>query len=80
MIYYFFQGEVTVERCTYEISKNRLQRSAVTSIPLQTHVCCMAFSPDDAKLLLGCIDGSLVLFDDACGITHTVKAAFVSYI
>lgn len=71
------KGEVTVERCTYEITKNRLQRSSVTSIPLQTHVCCVAFSPDDSKLLLGCIDGSLVLFDDGQGSTHLVKAAFI---
>ncbi|XP_039284336.1 WD repeat-containing and planar cell polarity effector protein fritz isoform X2 [Nilaparvata lugens] len=71
------KGEVTVERCTYEISKNRLQRSSVTSIALQTHVCCVAFSPDDCKLLLGCIDGSLVLFDDGQGSTHLVKAAFI---
>jgi hypothetical protein len=49
----------------------------VTSIPLQTQVCCHGFSPDEQKLLLGCIDGSLVLFDEGRGITHLVKAAFV---
>nr|CAD7399465.1 unnamed protein product [Timema cristinae] len=70
-------GEVTVESCTYEISKCRLQRTSVTSIPLQTQVCCHAFSPDEEKLLLGCIDGSLVLFDEGRGITHLVKAAFI---
>ncbi|XP_046664309.1 WD repeat-containing and planar cell polarity effector protein fritz isoform X2 [Homalodisca vitripennis] len=71
------KGEVTVENCVYEISKARLQRTAVTCIPLQTHVCCLSFSHDDAKLLLGCIDGSLVLFDQAKGATHLVKAAFI---
>lgn len=75
---HFIQGEVTVENCTYAVSKNRLQRTAVTSIPLQTQVCCHSYSPDDEKLMLGCIDGSLVLFDDGRGITHLVKAAFVS--
>lgn len=72
------KGEVTVESCTYEISKSRLQRTAVTSVPLQTQVCCHSFSPDEEKLLLGCIDGSLVLFDEGRGVTHTVKAAFIS--
>ncbi|PSN33632.1 hypothetical protein C0J52_14255, partial [Blattella germanica] len=72
------KGEVTVESCTYEISKSRLQRTSVTSIPLQTQVCCHGFSPDEEKLLLGCIDGSLVLFDEGRGITHLVKAAFIS--
>uniref|UniRef100_A0A1B6D3B8 WD repeat-containing and planar cell polarity effector protein fritz n=1 Tax=Clastoptera arizonana TaxID=38151 RepID=A0A1B6D3B8_9HEMI len=71
------KGEVTVESCTYEISKGRLQRTSVTCIPLQTHVCCLAFSYDDTKLLLGCIDGSLVLFDEGRGSTHIVKAAFI---
>ncbi|XP_054264257.1 WD repeat-containing and planar cell polarity effector protein fritz-like [Macrosteles quadrilineatus] len=71
------KGEVTVENCVYEVSKSRLQRTAVTCIPLQTHVCCLAFSHDDAKLLLGCIDGSLVLYDEGRGATHIVKAAFI---
>jgi len=62
-----------------EISKSRLQRTSVTSIPLQTQVCCHGFSPDEEKLLLGCIDGSLVLFDEGRGITHLVKAAFVRF-
>ena len=74
-----YKGEVTVESCTYEISKSRLQRTSVTSIPLQTQVCCHGFSPDEEKLLLGCIDGSLVLFDEGRGITHLVKAAFVRF-
>lgn len=77
-VYDNFQGEVTVENCVYEITRSRLQRTAVTCIPLQTHVCCLAFSHDDAKLLLGCIDGSLILFDEGRGATHLVKAAFVS--
>lgn len=50
---------------------------AVTSIPLQTQVCCHSFSPDNEKLILGCIDGSVVIFDESRGITHLVKAAFV---
>ena len=51
---------------------------SVTTIPLQTQVCCHAFSPDNEKLMLGCIDGSVILFDEGRGITHLVKAAFVS--
>lgn len=72
------QGEVTIEICMYEISKSKLQRTAVTSIPLQTQVCCQSLSPDNEKLMLGCIDGSVVIFDEGRGITHLVKAAFVS--
>lgn len=50
----------------------------MTSIPLQSQVCCHSFSPDNEKLMLGCIDGSMVLFDEGRGITHLIKAAFVS--
>ncbi|XP_037033814.1 WD repeat-containing and planar cell polarity effector protein fritz [Bradysia coprophila] len=71
------KGEVTIEICMYEISKSKLQRTAVTSIPLQTQVCCQSLSPDNEKLMLGCIDGSVVIFDEGRGITHLVKAAFI---
>lgn len=60
------------------LNKSKLQRTAVTSIPLQTQVCCQSFSPDNDKLILGCIDGSVVIFDERRGITHLVRAAFVS--
>lgn len=62
----------------YEISKSKLQRTSVTSIPLLSQVCCQSLSPDNEKLMLGCIDGSVVIFDEGRGITHLVKAAFVS--
>lgn len=69
---------MTIDSCIYQIHKTKMRRVAVTSIPLQTQVCCNAFSPDHEKLMLGCIDGSVVLFDEGRGITHLVKAAFVS--
>lgn len=73
------KGEVTIECCTYHISssKSKLQRTSVTSIPLQTEVSCSAFSPDHEKLLMGCIDGSIVLFDEGRGLTYLVKASFI---
>lgn len=72
------KGEVTIEICIYEIKKSRLHRIATTAIPLQSQVCCTSLSPDNEKLMLGCIDGSVVIFDESRGITHLVKAAFVS--
>uniref|UniRef100_A0A8W7Q1Q1 WD repeat-containing and planar cell polarity effector protein fritz n=1 Tax=Anopheles coluzzii TaxID=1518534 RepID=A0A8W7Q1Q1_ANOCL len=71
------KGEVTIDSCIYQINKSKMRRVAVTSIPLQTQVCCNALSPDHEKLMLGCIDGSVVLFDEGRGITHLVKAAFI---
>lgn len=74
------KGEVTIEICIYEIKKSRMHRIATTAIPLQSQVCCNSLSPDNEKLMLGCIDGSVVIFDENRGITHLVKAAFVSMI
>lgn len=71
------KGEVTVDICIYEIRKAKLHRISVTAIPLQTQVCCHSFSPDNEKILLGCIDGTIVVFDESRGITHLVKAAFI---
>lgn len=71
------KGDVSIEICIYEINKMKLTRVAVTSIPLQSQVCCHSFSTDTEKLMLGCIDGSVVIFDVNRGITHLVKAAFV---
>lgn len=71
------KGEVTVDICIYEIRKAKLYRISVTTIPLQTQVCCHSFSPDNEKLLLGCIDATIVVFDESRGITHLVKAAFI---
>lgn len=70
-------GEVTVECSSYQISRGNMQKSSAASIALPTHVCCHSFSPLQDKLLLGCIDGSLVLYDEALGVTHVVKAAFI---
>ncbi|CAO1398737.1 unnamed protein product [Diamesa hyperborea] len=75
------KGDVTIESCTYHISynKTKIQRTSVTSIPLQMEVCCSEFSPDHEKLIMGCIDGSIVLFDEGRGITYLVKASFIPF-
>ncbi|XP_031632388.1 WD repeat-containing and planar cell polarity effector protein fritz [Contarinia nasturtii] len=69
--------EVTIEICVYEINKSKIQRLSTTCIPLQAQVCCFSFSPDNEKLMLGCIDASVVIFDEWRGITHLIKAAFI---
>lgn len=74
------RGQVTIEISHFEIVRNTLEQLSVTCIPLQTETCCHAFSPDNEKLLMGCIDGSIALYDQRRGATHFVKAAFVSII
>ncbi|XP_046472035.1 WD repeat-containing and planar cell polarity effector protein fritz isoform X1 [Neodiprion pinetum] len=72
------KGEVTIEWRVYEVSQQgKLQRIAVTSVPLPTHTSCIKFSPNHDMLLLCCIDGSVTLHDQARGTNNTVKAAFI---
>lgn len=75
------KGEVTIELCVYNYhisgTKSKFQRISVTSIPLQTEISCCAFSPDNEKLIMGCIDGSIVLFDQSRGMTYLVRASFI---
>ncbi|XP_033333987.1 WD repeat-containing and planar cell polarity effector protein fritz isoform X2 [Megalopta genalis] len=72
------KGEVTIEWRTYEISQqDKLQRIAVTSVPLPTHTSCIKFSPNQELLLLCCIDGSVVVYDQNRATTTSVKAGFI---
>lgn len=72
---------MTIEWRTYEISQqDKLQRIAMVSVPLPTHTSCVKFSPTQELLLLCCIDGSVMVYDQARATTTNVKAAFVSFI
>jgi WD40 repeat protein len=72
------KGEVTIECVKYylNVGKSKFKRIAVTSIPLETEVACCSFSPDHEKILMSCIDGSIILFDER-GTTYLVRASFI---
>lgn len=67
-----------MEVSNFELIGNTLKRIAVTSVPLQTQVCCTALSESEERLLIGCIDGSLAILDRNRGSTRIVKAAFIA--
>ncbi|XP_076682069.1 WD repeat-containing and planar cell polarity effector protein fritz isoform X2 [Andrena cerasifolii] len=72
------KGEVTIEWRTYEVSQqDKLQRIAVISVPLPTHTSCVKFSPNQELLLLCCIDGSVIIYDQIKATTTSVKASFI---
>lgn len=74
------KGEVTIESCSYVYhgaANAKLQRTSVSSIVLQTEISCCAFSPDNEKLIMGCIDGCVVLFDQSRGLTYLIRASFI---
>lgn len=71
-------GEISAENMVYEIINNsRLQRTSVSSLPLQSSICCAQFSPDLSNLLIGCSDSRVVLYNRSRSLTHHIKAAFV---
>jgi hypothetical protein len=56
----------------------QLQKAAVVTIPLKGTVECQARNPAEDKLLLGCSDASLVMYDQHKKVTLFTRAAVVS--
>lgn len=78
ILHLYLQGNISIESGTYEIIKcSRLQRISIVSIALQSSACCVEFSPDRSNLLLGCVDGSVVLYNQTRALIHIVRTAFV---
>ncbi|XP_064600125.1 WD repeat-containing and planar cell polarity effector protein fritz homolog [Liolophura sinensis] len=68
-------GEVNVGACSYEINRSKIQRTAVTTIPLKSGVVCQGKNPSEEKLVLGCEDGTLVLYDSQRKVTQYTHTA-----
>lgn len=75
------KGEITAEICSYEIGQAKMQRVAVTSIPIGTQICCHGFSPDQEKLVLGTIDRYVCIHDLVQKVTKFApKTDIVSFV
>ncbi|KAL3874609.1 hypothetical protein ACJMK2_037597 [Sinanodonta woodiana] len=70
-------GEMTAKACVYDIIHGKIKRTAVTNIPLKSHVCCQRWSPSEDKLLLGCADGTLVMYDEQKKTTLIVRSSMI---
>ncbi|GAB6021820.1 hypothetical protein CHUAL_004394 [Chamberlinius hualienensis] len=71
-------GENTVTLCSYDIMKTKLQRTSVTTIPLSSMVICCGVNVTEDRTLLGCKDGSLVMYDANKRTTQiTAKGSFI---
>ncbi|KAH8269322.1 hypothetical protein KR018_003663 [Drosophila ironensis] len=57
------KGDISAEICSYELAAGKMQRTAITSIPMGAQICSFAFSPDQEKLFLGSIDRNVCLHD-----------------
>ncbi|KAJ8045024.1 WD repeat-containing and planar cell polarity effector protein fritz-like [Holothuria leucospilota] len=69
--------EFIVNCCMYEVTRNRIQRVTLIQVPVKAPVVAQARSHAENKLLLGCKDGSLVLFDEIKKVTQHVQMEMV---
>ncbi|CAB3999721.1 WD repeat-containing and planar cell polarity effector fritz homolog [Paramuricea clavata] len=71
------EGDNTIDSCVYEFYKNGVKRVSATSISLQAAVSCVAWNNAEDKLLLGCKDKSLVVYDCHRLVTQRRNIPFV---
>lgn len=70
-------GETIVKICTYEVIQGKIQRVAAMNMALKSMVHCQNRSPGEDRLLLGCADGTLVLYDAYKKSTVMTKAGLI---
>ncbi|KAK3092552.1 hypothetical protein FSP39_004357 [Pinctada imbricata] len=70
-------GDTTAQCCTYEIIQGKIKRISVISIPLKSHVISQCRNPSEEKVVLGCADGSIILYDEIKKATLMVRAALM---
>ncbi|KAK3755322.1 hypothetical protein QZH41_014625 [Actinostola sp. cb2023] len=69
----------SIDNCIYEYSKNKIERVAVTTIPINSPVIVQERNQAEDKLLIGCQNGTLMLYDSHRRITQMTKAAVTPY-
>lgn len=73
-------GETTAKACTYEVVQGKIQRASVVNIPLKSMVQCESRCPGEDKLLLGCADGTLVVYDESRKVTQLNRAGLIPHL
>lgn len=73
------QESIVVSETIFEITRGKLTPICETSIPLQSQLKCHSYDERCKKLVLGCCDGSLVIYTQDGKVTHYTKVVFVSY-
>ncbi|KAK9507121.1 hypothetical protein O3M35_008929 [Rhynocoris fuscipes] len=71
------KGEVTLEWSILELVCNQIETSYVLSLLLPTHPCVVSLGPNEEKIFIACIDGSLIIADCDNNISDYVKATFI---
>ncbi|KAE8601042.1 hypothetical protein XENTR_v10013509 [Xenopus tropicalis] len=61
--------EPMADSSIYECVRNKIQCVSVTRVPLRSGVISCAVNPSEDKLVLGCEDSSLILYESDCKMT-----------
>nr|XP_054758060.1 WD repeat-containing and planar cell polarity effector protein fritz homolog [Lytechinus pictus] len=70
-------GRASIDTCIYECSRSRIQRASVTAIPLKSPVLTYGRNHNEDKLVLGCADCRLVLYNESKRVTQFIQTDLV---
>lgn len=70
-------GDSSVDSCIYEYTGTKIERVAATTIPVKAAIVVQQQNHAEDKLLLGCEDGTLMLYDDHRRVTQMTKASLI---
>lgn len=74
------KGDVLAEICSYDITLGKMTRGFLSAVPVSNQITCFAFSPDQEKLFLGCLDRNICLHDLILQTTKsTIQIDIVSF-
>ncbi|KAM5164944.1 WD repeat-containing and planar cell polarity effector protein fritz homolog isoform 1-T2 [Mantella aurantiaca] len=68
------ESEPMADSCIYECSRSRLQCVSVTKIPISSRIISCGKNPAEDKLVLGCEDSSVILYEAHRRVTHLAQA------
>ncbi|XP_046865085.1 WD repeat-containing and planar cell polarity effector protein fritz homolog [Xenia sp. Carnegie-2017] len=67
----------SIDSCVYKFHRNAVRKLNAISIPLKAPVSCVSWNHSEDKLLLGCKDKNLIMYDCHRLLTQTTKITFV---
>ncbi|XP_014249312.1 WD repeat-containing and planar cell polarity effector protein fritz homolog [Cimex lectularius] len=71
------KSEVTIEWLTSEVHFEQFETNYSLSLQIPTYSCVLSLSPKEDKLLVACIDGSLLIADSYGNLLNTIKITFI---
>ncbi|ELU01109.1 hypothetical protein CAPTEDRAFT_167896 [Capitella teleta] len=70
-------NQMNIDSCVYEVASGRLSRISVTTVAIHSCAVCQDRSTAEDKVLIGCDDGSIVLYDELRKLTSAANTAFI---